>query len=725
MLSASSDDDEPDVEAFREPVDPYIADIQRAIDELSDREDAHKFKSTLEKIYQRFPLIDLVEFVELYVDGEYVKDLIKKFNLSGYTDHKSVIQMLKLEPKRRSNQKGAKSRDMNLADQRLASRYAYLKQRLSMFNQYTRDRIAYNTLRMVITLQLYRTESFVSIDAITKTIPTTIAQFGQVMPEHSGSLLNLGRKQLADLTRSILADMDADSLLEADNDGKVRMDRYQTKLPHHVVGTIRNRAGITHQDLADTIRKKLPAMMHMPQALLQLTLDDLISDYKIIRKEGYWKLRPYLNEYFVIDDYKTINEQMHSKKRKFFGRRIGPDEFIKEITMLEKGDFEDQDDQVTRIAGMIMSRSNMMKHPPNDLTGFDFAVDLSGYEFTQAELKIIDDLGLVMRSDTAYIKLMIDKKITVKMLKEMRTILSNRGRGEQGFIISFLRPNKEVRSLMEKDKTVQLISKRNLREWCKITPVIPTRRGAVAVVRYGDHKSCIVKVESVNYESGLADITMFDRSVATTQYIGALEEITLDVGIERFVDYSSKYFRFLNKLWQISMTTKFKEIVAVGRTSFNEVQIPTGMSDGVVRGNVGKNVVVVDLTTSPDAHSLEYSTDGIFSCTCLRWKRMSKTEGLCIHIIIIINEAVKRILASSGTVPDEEIEIMLSKIEYKMDVFLNRLRYSSKSDTVKCPNCGTTASTLNEAKNVFGYRQMNKNNKFSLRCQSRCKRCRR
>ena len=650
--------------------------------------------------------------------------MIKRFNLAGYGDHKNILRIIKMGQKRKSTQRGPTAKEINLTDPKMAERYASIRGKLEASGQHARETLARNALRMALTLLLYKNErEFSSTKDLVGSIPQTIEQFGHVMPGHCRDLLRADRRLLAKMAGSVLQEMRHESLIEADPSGRLRLERHQTRLPHYVLSVVHNQPGITHEKLAAKIQENLPAMRHMPQAMLLVTLDDLVSDYKIVRKEGYWKLRPYFDEYFAFDDYAQITRRPASGNLRFFGRRIGPADFIEEILALEKGDFEDQDDQVTRIAGMILSRSNMMSHPPNELREFDFAIDLSKYRFTEKEQKIIGDTGLVLRSSNVYVKVMISGKMTTEMLESLIALLRERERGEQGFLVSFSRVGKSVKSLLERDKTVQLITRASLAKWCQTTPVIPTRRGAVAVVRRGDHKGAIVRVESVNYESGLADIVLLPDMTAGTSYIGSLEEISIEPRIEEFADYSSKYFMFLAKLRAISKTKQFREIVADGLPSADSGPVIEN-ADGTISGKFGKDICVsVDLSDSPDAHSLKYSTDGLFSCTCLKWRNSNRTEGLCRHIIFTLNEAVKKTLSSDASVG--RIEATLSQIERKMDVFLDRLKYSTKgSDTVRCPNCGAQALTIGDVKDTFGYRQMEPDKKFSLRRQSRCVKCR-
>ena len=719
-----------DTVSFQETTDSYTEGLQKAIDDLKSRYDMQKFRGLLDKIHEKFPVIDLVEFVEMHVSGEYTKEMIKRFNLTGDTDRKSVLKILKISPKRKSTQKGPKSKEINLTDPKLAQRYAYLKKRLNALRKPMHDKVTHNTLRMIITFQLYKKgDEFSSSNDLVRVITNTVDQFGHIMPDHCKELLRLNRNILDKMTRSILREMADESLLEANKSGKYRLEHHQLRLPHYVVNVIHNNPGITHEMLAGAIRENLPITLHLPQITLLKALDELVSDYKIIRKEGYWKNRPYFDQYFIFGDYMKMTAKRPSvEKGRFFGRKISPDKFIDEIIDLERGDFEDQDDQVTRIAGMILSRSNTMKHPPNDLEEFDFAIDLSEYDLVKNKQEIIQTVGLVISSDTVYVKVMIGKKITTKTLKDMGAALRDRERGEQGLAISFSLMSKSVKSLLERDKTIQVITREDLKRWCEITPVIPTRRGAVAVVRRGDHKGSIVKVESVNYESGLTNIVLFPDMSIGTQYIGSLEEIAINQGPERFADYSGKYFRFLGKLRKISKTDKFRTIVADGLSSVTD-NAKTPMIDlasGVVKGDFGRRAcTLMHIFSNPDTQSLEYSTERLFSCTCSRWKNLGRTEGLCPHMIFVLNETVKKILSTDGGTSDAKTEMILSKIEEKMDVFFDLLKYSTdRPGDVKCPHCGTTASTMDEVKTKFGYRQMDPNKKFSLRRQSRCKKCR-
>jgi hypothetical protein len=379
---------------------------------------------------------------------------------------------------------------------------------------------------------------------------------------------------------------------------------------------------------------------------------------------------------------------------------------------------------------MILTNSNMMSHPPNELEEFDFAVDLSNYEFTNEQQQIINNLNLEIKSNIIYVKVMINEEIRVDEISDLILKLKKRERNEQAFIISFVRPEKIIEQILEKNKTIQIISKNELKEWCKITPVIPSRRGAVAVIRKGDNRGSIVKIKSINYESGRADIILLPKMEEGTHYIGSLEEIAIPVNMKKFADYSDIYFQFLAKLRQISKTDIFRKIVSEGTSEtseFNKMCEKRIISDEEIEYRfLGNSKCKIDFTKHLDKDSLKYTTNDLFSCTCFLWNQKSKTNGLCEHLIFVLNESIKEIFSLEDKAPQKKIQWYLQQIEQRMDLFLSRLRFSStdESTMAKCPNCGQIAHSLRGVEERFGYRRMNKDDKFSLRRQSRCKKCR-
>ena len=719
--------------SFYKPVDPLVENLQQAIDDLRSDITYKKFDNMLQKIYEQFPFVDLSEFLELYVNGEYSKKIIEVFHLAGYTEYYNLLKILKLPNKRNSTQKTEKSKEINLQDKKMEKRYEFLQCILAKFNQSIKDRISHNTLRSIVLLYLYSSmPKFTNTETIIQDIPSTINSFEHLILAPHKPLLKISHEKIATMVNSILHDLREGFFLENNSSGEFRLEKHQLKISDYILNTIRNREGITHQDLMTVIKNKLPILAQMPPSLFQITIHDLISELKIVKKEGYWKLKPSFDEYFTFDYYKNLiseNYEIRRKDTKFFGRRILPSEFVRELTELGKGDFEDQDDQVTRIAGMILTNASIMKHPPNEMQEFDFVIDMSNFKFTNEQQKIIQKCNIEIKSNTIYVKVMINDKLIIEELSKMVLKLRQRGQNEQGFIISLASVDKLATEMLQNDKTVQIISEKELKEWCKITPIIPSRRGAVAIVRSDKHKDSIVKIKSVNYESGMADIVFLSDMSERIQYVGALEEITLPVSTEQFIDCSDRYFEFLKKLYLISNEKTFRSVIV--NKSLNISRMKEAPAIKIIPATkitcdfYGYTSTEINVENHPNYTTLRYSAYDILSCTCFQWMQQNRTQGLCDHLIFVLNEAVKSLLSSMEKQSCINVEQQLSKIEQRMDLFLNRLRYSNTDGSnAICPHCGKTASTIKQVMDLFGYRQMEKDDKFSLRRQSRCKKCR-
>lgn len=718
--------------SFQEQTDPLIEKIQHAIDELRSDVNDQEFEDALKQINAQFPFVDLSEFLEMYVGGEYTKVLIERFHISGYVEYQKLLQILKLPKNRKSTQKTAQSREINLKDRNLAKRYKSLKEILSRFLPTIKTRITYNVLRAIVLFQLYSNmHGFTNKDTIIRSISNAVTDFERLILAPHVSVSTYDKQEIQTQVRSILDELRERDFLEGGDSGKFRLRRHQLNIHEYVLNTIRNREGITHQELGTVIKDKIPLLSQMPLTLFQIVLHELLSEGKIIKKDGYWKLKPSYDEYFTPKYYRTINFdnlRRSGKNQKFFGRKISPDEFVNELRLLNRGDFEDQDDQVTRIAGMILANSPMMSHPPNELEEFDFAVDLSNYKFTEEQQNVMQEMEIEIQSRIVYVKVMIEEPLTIGELSNLILKLKERDRNEQGFVVSLGKVDSLTKKILKKNKTIQLISERELKEWCKITPIIPSRRGAVAIVKKGHRKGEIVKIKSINYESGKADVVLLSNMRDDIQYIGSLEEITLDVPTAAFIEYSSKYFEFLRKLYQISKDDVFRTVLISGTAHSPrmkkkpDVMVKEYQISCELHGYSKASIDFMDV----DTDTLRYTTADLFSCTCFGWEHLSKKQGLCEHLAFILNESVKVLLSSNIKLNYTVIDSMLRGIEQRIDLFLRRLRYANYDGVnAVCPNCGCVGKTIGDVEGLFGYRQMEKNDKFSLRRQSRCKKCRR
>lgn len=101
-----------------------------------------------------------------------------------------------------------------------------------------------------------------------------------------------------------------------------------------------------------------------------------------------------------------------------------------------------------------------------------------------------------------------------------------------------------------------MVDKDGIKNWVSITDYIPCRIGSIAKIRFnpsGKNLGKIVRVDSINYETGLASITILPEMVTDMIHIRSLEEVLLNT--ENQLNYEkvfSNYFHFLKLVYKYS-----------------------------------------------------------------------------------------------------------------------------------------------------------------------------
>lgn len=339
-----------------------------------------------------------------------------------------------------------------------------------------------------------------------------------------------------------------------------------------------SRDGVQYQILVTKILREFPLLRMLPgRDEIDGMLDNLERNGSIICKHAFWKFTPYSNLLFSFDSYRYRMAEMRAQlvalgRTKFFGRRITPDQFISELQMLELGDIGDRDDQVTRIAGLVLSDAALLQSPAEHVPGFDFVVDFANYNFRPEHVEMMKRLDFDVRSKILHCKVMINNEITINKIDDLCSVIPD---GEQGVVFTCRSVTPDIRRRVRDDRTMQVIDKDGIRAWCSITSTIPCRLNSVARVMYGDSRGKAVAVRSVNYESGMATVEAAPDRREITLPIGCLEEIGPDtvaltdadsgdsarkqnkvVSIEDyFAAVSEDYFNFLCDLASLAQNT--------------------------------------------------------------------------------------------------------------------------------------------------------------------------
>ena len=146
----------------------------------------------------------------------------------------------------------------------------------------------------------------------------------------------------------------------------------------------------------------------------------------------------------------------------FRGREITPDKFIEELLELEKGDLGDEDDQVTRLAGLVLAESVKLQTPHEDIKEFDFTVDIKNYNFRPDQLEAMSKLDFKINSEILHVKVMLEEILNFKKYEELREKVPQ---NEQGVVITFKKVPNNVKRAIEKDSTIQVIDEEGVKIW--------------------------------------------------------------------------------------------------------------------------------------------------------------------------------------------------------------------------------------------------------------------
>ena len=138
-------------------------------------------------------------------------------------------------------------------------------------------------------------------------------------------------------------------------------------------------------------------------------------------------------EIFLNEGYQEIQQKVKSlesdeSKIPFRGRKISPDKFIEELLELEKGDFGGEDDQVTRLAGLVLAESAKLQTPHEDIKEFDFRVDIKNYNFRPEQLERMSKLDFKINSEIIHVKVMLEDILNLKKHSDFSSQLIALGR---------------------------------------------------------------------------------------------------------------------------------------------------------------------------------------------------------------------------------------------------------------------------------------------------------
>ncbi len=652
-IQSEEDKDDEKVKEFNK----ILYALDKATDSIQKQIDNRDFSKLIIKLNQKYPLMYLPDLLNDFINGETLVAIIDKHHLMDYNQvSKLITHYLKLNRRislmnsHSSVEKQNQIKKLNLDNQNTVPRYNELMKLCDENMDVINSNFIYNLIRAYIILSFFIESQTIKHTEISSILPRIIEKYSHLVrskPEFNPNLKNYINDQIVDKIINEL--IIHEHILPDTHDPKsYTISPLYLKIPSVIKNIVaKNENGISYGRLFNEIHSKRTLFELIPKTgIITNSIQILQEEKEIMRKQG---LESQEDQFFIPSKYEIENSRLEQLiiqqgSQKFFGRRITPKNFISELHQLDRGDFEPQDDQVTRIAGMVLSNSTILKMRNHTAPLFDFSIDMNNYQFTSEQLRVLEETKIQLSSNTIYMSIMIHDELVLSQIKDMiREIPKN----DQGLIICFKKiDDQTLDNFLQENKIIQVVDESSFLKWCEITPIIPCRLGSIAKIRYGEHVGQFAQINSINYESGLAEIMVFPLGIETTQYIGSMEEITFS-NVDKFREKSNRYYYFLKLLFDTSYDDEFKKAILVSEYSMN-----THTEVGLQK---------ISCTFDKYKAQIDVSDSFLPSCNCPIWNGFLQTKGLCSHLIFVCDLWVKQLI-------DKDERKITKKILYNLSV---------------------------------------------------------
>lgn len=637
------------------------------------------------KASKKHPMLFLPAFIEDFVAGMPSSKIIDKYAVLNFNNLQSIVTLLKLKS-RPHKDASLNAKDKNLQDQELGKQYDFLSRYANLLYAPLEGLLNYNILRTLVSYSILK-HTFIAgenlQDCVTDAYHTTNTRISILS---NTSRTDSFEKYLNDdicikISEIISSFYEQGYVVVRDNDVSVT-SKYENSV-ERVYNLLRDEInGIKHSSLQRTVFDEFPLFkLSIPSAhVFEDILGMLESKSLLIRKQAFWKYSPHYDHLFATENYDAMMARMskqviESGRVKFFGRRITPTLFLDELKSLEYGDIGDEDDQVTRIAGLVLSDAAMLQSPHENMEEFDFVVDLENYNFRPEQEELMRNLDFKISSHILHCKVMTNEKVTPTILSNLANALPA---DEQGVVFTCMPVGDDVLDTIKNDRTIQVVNEDAISDWCAITPVIPCRKNAVARIRYGDDVGKVVRIKSLNYESGLAAVEAIPGNLEILVPIGSMEEELPNVSsLDDFDTVSEKYADFLEALADVSAGS-FVD-------SLNTVVVSTHDTLGDLRKNTNTDLLDVNSEKyfGPNLNRAKTRTKYIqfqnvcakivvsnslasSKCTCGHLLDAGSYGTLCPHLVAGLDRVCKR-LGDAKTILQNATSLRIALLDFKFD----------------------------------------------------------
>jgi hypothetical protein len=622
------------------------------------------FEEQLNQINCKFPFFHFKLFLEDYVNGVYKSQIVENYQLTSIKDVNEITKILKF-PKRKEKSK--------INDISKHARLTNLKNHQDIFDEFFENyNLFKNEIDNIYFSNILKSklihEIIIGNAEINKLNHKKITKYKEfsflnnILLKTNELTFNQLEIFFKDNLNSILDKLIDESIIKNESVKLIFNGNYnENKIINFLIEQIStNENGLSYRQIINSLLEKFEYFYYFPHySILKGILVNLENEHKIKSqkehnvKHGFTE-RHFFSSIFYTKQIKNSKKDEHERIQ-FFGRpNVSGSEFIYELKRLVKGELDDNDDQITRIAGLILSTNQkiMASSKSNDL--FEISTDVIHYRPTPEEEKLMVELDFILKPETEvmHVKIILDEKITLPLLEKLSDFSkSYEGNNSQIIIISF-EDNDAVLGKLPDDKSIQIINKNELSKWIDLVPIVPCRKGTVVKIMRGEEFRSIAKILRVYYDTGTAVLEQIGTGNEITAMIADIEEINLyDQPNDDYSLLHNNFFNFLNSLIRLSNHNLVEETIFEFKVNYFETCKNEYYLDYTTKSDDfdGDNPLRVNISKQIDSTIINHivkiipsitDKNKIFDCTCHDFAHRGTTKELenlkiCEHLIVI------------------------------------------------------------------------------------------
>ncbi len=634
------------------------------------------FVEQVKKLISRHPFIHIPYFVDDLLYGNESKFLRKKYYISHSLALKNTVhKILKFDRTRYRQKQYDDAFAMNMKIPTWNDKYDILKNNCDFFKDELTELLFLNVLRSFILIIVtdYVNTGISKQDIITKSrqLQNNYNLFKFIDEPLKNSFTKYFENAFDETVLMLVDELILAKILKKKLGnsemivGRMSIDNLKESIIRELEY---NNGSQSEYEIKDRIKEQYPSLKLLPNlGIWETALNELYHEQMIRFKTDRNGRRSSI--IFLNENYQKIQQQIQmfgSGDVKFYGRKITPDQFIDELKDLELGDFKDDDDQVTRIAGLVLAESVNLQAPHEHISQFDFLIDITDYHFRDEQIETMKKLDFKINSRIFHCKVMLHDTLSMQKYEQIKEYLPN---GEQAVVITFRKIPSDVKAELEKDDSIQIIDEEGIRIWVSITSKIPSRVGSIAKL----HKDPIsglerrlVRINRVNYEDGLATVTVLPDKNDAVVLVRSLEEISLNEEHPKYFEtLTCNYMEFLDVLAKL---TTLEDLV---NGLFN-----VNMPDSYPKST---SVTMYFENCTTELFLSMHHKDRMLDCGCLRW--LENKFYLCPHLIYLIDYTVRTKYLDTWNDKGNLMKSILEKIIIKnISTILDRLGLESQQN---------------------------------------------